>query len=149
MTLFSVRYSARFDTTSASRPARGHTTLTSRDLPPALAGRQSRQQQLLYLCPGTRYRRQGGYFDHHGRLLLTARRPKHSQGNVTEITTFDYTVGARAWFADRTLDSSVVSTTNGPGLVEPTVVSLVEGSANAKWDLLNSHILRVTEYMAT
>lgn len=59
--------------------------------------------------------------------------PLPAQGQSLEITIPGYVEGARVWFADGTLDFAVVSSVNGPALVEPTAVRRDDGSAYTNW----------------
>lgn len=59
--------------------------------------------------------------------------PLPGQGQTLQIAIPTFVEGARVWFADGTLDFAVVSSINGPALVEPTAVRKDDGSANTNW----------------
>jgi hypothetical protein len=59
--------------------------------------------------------------------------PLAAQGQTTQVTIPAYISSARVWFADGTLQFSVVDTQSGPGLVEPTSVNPDDPSADVNW----------------
>lgn len=56
-----------------------------------------------------------------------------ARGQTMQIAIPDYVEGARVWFADGTLDFAVVSTADGPALVEPTAINPDDASADVNW----------------
>lgn len=54
-------------------------------------------------------------------------------GQSLQIAIPGYVEGARVWFADGTLDFAVVSSVNGPALVEPTPFRADDPSAITSW----------------
>lgn len=59
--------------------------------------------------------------------------PLPAKGQSMQITIPGYVEGARIWFADGRLDFAVVSTDDGPALVEPTAINPDDASADTNW----------------
>lgn len=59
--------------------------------------------------------------------------PLPPKGQTLDIAIPGYVEGARIWFADGKLDFAVVSSPDGPALVEPTAINPDDASSDTNW----------------